>query len=188
MASTRTVSAAEPGLAHYIEEIRRFPILDRQEEYMLAKRFREHDDRAAANQLITSHLRLVPKIAREYCGHGLPISEGISAGNVGLMRAIARFEPEKGFRFAAYAAWWIKASIREHILRSRSLVKMPTTAKLKKVLFNLRKARREINCLNEGAAGPGTDHRSAVRRRRNRRDLHEPAARRRCLTKRCDWR
>ena len=150
MASTRAVPTAEPGLAHYLEEIRRFPMLDRQEEYMLAKRWREQGDRDAANKLITSHLRLVPKIAREYCGYGLPISEGISAGNVGLMRAVAQFEPEKGFRFAAYAAWWIKASIREHILRSRSLVNMPTTAKLRTVLFNLRKAQRKINVLDEG--------------------------------------
>lgn len=154
MASIRAVQIAEPGLAHYLEEIRRFPMLDRQEEYMLAKGWREQGDRSAANKLITSHLRLVPKIAGEYCSHGLPISEGISAGNVGLMRAVAQFEPEKGIRFAAYAAWWIKASIREHILRSRSLVKMPTTAKLRKVLFNLRKAQRTINILDEGDMRP----------------------------------
>lgn len=154
MASIWAAPTAEPGLAHYLEEIRRFPMLDRQEEYILGKRWREHGDHAAANKLITSHLRLVPKIAREYCSHGLPISEGISAGNVGLMRAVAQFQPEKGFRFAAYAAWWIKASIREHILRSRSLVKMPTTAKLRKVLFNLRKAQRTINVLNEGDMRP----------------------------------
>ena len=154
MASTRAVPTAEPGHAHYLEEIRRFPMLDRQEEYVLAKRWRDQGDRDAANKLVMSHLRLVPKIAREYCGYGLPISEGISAGNVGLMRAITRFEPENGFRFAAYAAWWIKASIREHILRSRSLVKMPTSAKLKKVLFNLRKVQRKISCLDEGDMRP----------------------------------
>ena len=154
MASTKAVPTAEPGLAHYLEETRRFPMLDRQEEYLLAKRWREQGDRDAANKLITSHLRLVPKIAREYCGYGLPISEGISAGNVGLMRAVAQFDPEKGFRFAAYAAWWIKASIREHILRSRSLVNMPTTAKLRTVLFNLRKAQRRFNVLDEGDMQP----------------------------------
>jgi RNA polymerase sigma-32 factor len=154
MASTRAVPIAESGLTHYLEEIRRFPMLDRQEEYVLAKRWRGQGDRDAANKLVTSHLRLVPKIAREYCGYGLPISEGISAGNVGLMRAVAQFEPEKGFRFAAYAAWWIKASIREHLLRSRSLVKMPTTAKLRNVLFNLRKVQRKISCLDEGDMRP----------------------------------
>ena len=104
MASTRAVPTAEFGLTHYLEEIRRFPMLDRQEEYVLAKRWRGQGDRDAANKLVTSHLRLVPKIAREYCGYGLPISEGISAGNVGLMRAVAQFEPEKGFRFAAYGS------------------------------------------------------------------------------------
>jgi RNA polymerase sigma-32 factor len=130
MASTTALPtlAAEPGLAPYLEEIQRFPMLERQEEYMLAKRWREHCDRDAANRLVTSHLRLVTRIARDYRRYGLPISEAISEGNVGLMQAVARFEPEKGFRFATYAVWWIRASIQEYILRSWSLVKMATTA------------------------------------------------------------
>jgi RNA polymerase sigma-32 factor len=117
------ILTAEPGLTHYFEEIRRFPMLERQEEYMLAKRWREHGDRGAAHKLVTSHLRLVTKIARDYRGYGLPISEVISEGNVGLMQAVERFEPEKGFRLATYAVWWIKAAIQEYILRSWSLVK-----------------------------------------------------------------
>jgi RNA polymerase sigma factor (sigma-70 family) len=125
------ILTAEPGLTHYLEEIRRFPMLERQEEYLLAKRWREHGDRDAAHKLVTSHLRLVTKIARDYRGHGLPISEAISEGNVGLMQAVERFEPEKGFRFATYAVWWIKAAIQEYILRSWSLVKMGTTANQK---------------------------------------------------------
>jgi len=122
------ILTADPGLTHYLEEIQRFPMLVRQEEYLLAKRWREHDDRDAAHKLVTSHLRLVTKIARDYRGYGLPISEAISEGNVGLMQAVERFEPEKGFRFATYAVWWIKAAIQEYILRSWSLVKMGTTA------------------------------------------------------------
>src|SRR6184192_3363535 len=117
-------NAAEPGLTHYLEEIRRFPMLERQEEYMLAKRWREHGDHDAAHKLVTSHLRLVTKVARDCRGYGLPISEAISEGNVGLMQAVERFEPEKGFRLATYAVWWIKAAIQEYILRSWSLVKM----------------------------------------------------------------
>ena len=119
---------AELGFTHYLEEIRRFPMLERQEEYMLAKRWREHGDRDAAHMLVTSHLRLVAKIAMGYRGYGLPIAEVISEGNVGLMQAVKRFEPEKGFRLATYAMWWIKAAIQEYILRSWSLVKMGTTA------------------------------------------------------------
>src|SRR6516225_4524868 len=141
---------AEPGLIRYLEEIRRFPILERQEEYMLAKRWREQGDRDAAHKLITSHLRLVTKIARTYRGYGLPISEAISDGNVGLMQAVERFEPEKGFRLATYATWWIKAAIQEYILRSWSLVKMGTTANQKKVFFNLRKAQSKISILDDG--------------------------------------
>src|SRR5229473_3386529 len=141
---------AEPGLTHYLEEIRRFPMLERQEEYMLAKRWREHGDRDAAHKLVTSHLRLVTKIARNYRGYGLPISEAISEGNIGLMQAVERFEPEKGFRLTTYAVWWIKAAIQEYILRSRSLVKMGTTANQKKVFFNLRKAQSKISVLNDG--------------------------------------
>ena len=141
---------AEPGFTHYLEEIRRFPMLERQEEYMLAKRWREHGDRGAAHRLVTSHLRLVTKIARDYRGYGLPISEAISEGNVGLMQAVERFEPEKGFRLATYAMWWIKAAIQEYILRSWSLVKMGTTANQKKLFFNLRKAQSKISILNDG--------------------------------------
>src|SRR6266478_7987889 len=148
------ILTAEPGLTHYLEEIRRFPMLERQEEYMLAKRWREHGDRDAAHKLVTSHLRLVTKIARNYRGYGLPISEAISDGNVGLMQAVERFEPEKGFRFATYAVWWIKAAIQEYILRSRSLVKMGTTSNQKKVFFNLRKAQSKISILDEGDMRP----------------------------------
>ena len=144
------ILTAEPGLTHYLEEIRRFPMLERQEEYMLAKRWREHGDRDAAHKLVTSHLRLVTKIARDHRGYGLPISEAISEGNVGLLQAVERFEPEKGFRFATYAVWWIKAAIQEYILRSWSLVKMGTTANQKKVFFNLRKAQSKISILDDG--------------------------------------
>jgi RNA polymerase sigma-32 factor len=151
---TRTAAlpilTAEPGLTHYIEEIGRLPMLERQEEYMLARRWREHGDRGAAQKLITSHLRLVTKIARDYRGYGLPISEAISEGNVGLMQAVERFEPEKGFRLATYAMWWIKAAIQEYILRSWSLVKMGTTVNQKKLFFNLRKAQSKISILGDG--------------------------------------
>ena len=145
---------AEAGLAHYLEEIRRFPMLEPQQEYMLAKSWREHGDREAAHKLVTSHLRLVAKIAMGYRGYGLPISEVISEGNVGLMQAVKRFEPEKGFRLATYAMWWIKAAIQEYILRSWSLVKMGTTANQKKLFFNLRKAKSRINALDEGDLHP----------------------------------
>src|SRR6266540_928798 len=148
------ILTAEPGLTHYLEEIRRFPMLEREEEYMLAKRWREHGDRDAAHKLVTSHLRLVTKIARDYRGYGLPISEAISEGNVGLMQAVERFEPEKGFRLATYAIWWIKAAIQEYILRSWSLVKMGTTANQKKLFFNLRKAKSKISALEEGDLRP----------------------------------
>jgi alternative sigma factor RpoH len=129
-------------------------MLEPQEEYMLAKRWREHDDRDAAHKLVTSHLRLVAKIAMGYRGYGLPISEVISEGNVGLMQAVKRFEPDKGFRLATYAMWWIKASIQEYILRSWSLVKMGTTANQKKLFFNLRKAKSRISALDEGDLRP----------------------------------
>ena len=145
---------AEPGLTHYLEEIRRFPMLDRQEEYMLAKRWREHGDRDAAHKLVNSHLRLVARIATGYRGYGLPISEVISEGNVGLMQAVKRFEPEKGFRLATYAMWWVRAAIQEYILRSWSLVKMGTTANQKKLFFNLRKAKSKISALEEGDLRP----------------------------------
>ncbi len=144
------ILTAEPGLTHYLEEIRRFPMLERQEEYMLAKRWREHGDRDAAHKLVTSHLRVVAKIARGYRGYGLPTSEVISEGNVGLMQAVERFEPEKGFRLATYAVWWIKAAILEYILRSWSLVKMCSTANQKKLFFNLRKAKSKISVFDDG--------------------------------------
>ena len=148
------IMAAEGGLSRYLDEIRKFPMLKPDEEYMLAKRWREHDDRDAAHKLVTSHLRLVAKIAMGYRGYGLPIGEVVSEGNVGLMQAVKRFEPEKGFRLATYAMWWIKASIQEYILRSWSLVKMGTTANQKKLFFNLRKAKSKISALDEGDLRP----------------------------------
>jgi RNA polymerase sigma-32 factor len=153
-AATLPIITAENGLTRYLEEIRRFPMLEPQEEYMLAKSWREHGDRIAAHRLVTSHLRLVAKIAMGYRGYGLPISEVISEGNVGLMQAVKRFEPEKGFRLATYAMWWIKAAIQEYILRSWSLVKMGTTANQKKLFFNLRKAKSKISALEEGDLRP----------------------------------
>jgi len=149
--SARTSEALHP---RYLEQIRRFPMLEPQEEYMLAKSWREHGDRDAAHRLVTSHLRLVAKIAMGYRGYGLPISEVISEGNVGLMQAVKRFEPDKGFRLATYAMWWIKAAIHEYILRSWSLVKMGTTANQKKLFFNLRKAKSRISALEEGDLRP----------------------------------
>ena len=145
---------AESGVARYLEEIRRVPMLEPQDEFMLAKRWREHGDHEAAHKLVNSHLRLVAKIAMGYRGYGLPISEVISEGNVGLMQAIKRFEPDKGFRLATYAMWWIKAAIQEYILRSWSLVKMGTTANQKKLFFNLRKAKNKISALEEGDLRP----------------------------------
>jgi RNA polymerase sigma-32 factor len=153
-AATLPLLKTESGLSHYLDEIRRFPMLEPQEEYMLAKSWREHGDRDAAHKLVTSHLRLVAKIAMGYRGYGLPISEVVSEGNVGLMQAVKRFEPEKGFRLATYAMWWIKASIQEYILRSWSLVKMGTTANQKKLFFNLRKAKSKINALEDGDLRP----------------------------------
>src|SRR6059036_2319573 len=148
------ILASEGGLSRYLAEIRKFPLLDPQEEYMLAKRWREHEDPEAAHRLVTSHLRLVAKIAMGYRGYGLPIAEVISEGNVGLMQAVKRFEPEKGFRLATYAMWWIKAAIQEYILRSWSLVKMGTTANQKKLFFNLRKAKSKISALEESDLRP----------------------------------
>jgi RNA polymerase sigma-32 factor len=152
--ATLPIVAAESGLTRYLEEIRQFPMLESQEEYMLAKSWREHGDRDAAHRLVTSHLRLVAKIAMGYRGYGLPISEVISEGNVGLMQSIARFEPDKGFRLATYAMWWIKAAIQEYILHSWSLVKMGTTASQKKLFFNLRKAKSRISALEDGDLRP----------------------------------
>jgi len=156
MARTATLPVlnGESGLSRYLSEIRKFPMLEPQQEYMYAKSWREHDDRDAAHHLVTSHLRLVAKIAMGYRGYGLPISEVVSEGNVGLMQAVKRFEPEKGFRLATYAMWWIKASIQEYILRSWSLVKMGTTANQKKLFFNLRKAKSKISALDEGDMRP----------------------------------
>src|ERR1700684_2175597 len=148
------ILTAESGLSRYLEEIRKFPMLEPQDEYMLAKRWREHGDRNAAHKLVTSHLRLVVKIAMGYRGYGQPISEVISEGNVGLIQAVERFEPEKGFRLTTYAMWWIKASIQEYILRSWSLVKMGTTGNQKKLFFNLRKAKSRISALDEGDMRP----------------------------------
>jgi RNA polymerase sigma-32 factor len=145
---------AEGGLSRYLAEIRRFPMLEPQQEYMLAKRWREHEDPKAAQELITSHLRLVAKIAMGYRGYGLPIGEIVSEGNVGLMQAVKRFEPDRGFRLATYAMWWIRASIQEYILRSWSLVKMGTTASQKKLFFNLRKAKSRISAFEEGDLRP----------------------------------
>jgi RNA polymerase sigma-32 factor len=145
---------ADSDLTHYLNEIRRFPMLEPQEEYMLAKRWQEHGDRDAANRLVTSHLRLVAKIAIGYRGYGLPISEIISEGNIGLMQGVKRFDPDKGFRLATYAMWWIKASIQEYVLRSWSLVKMGTTNNQKKLFFGLRRAKRKIAALQEGDLRP----------------------------------
>ena len=144
----------EGGLSRYLTEIRKFPMLTRDEEFMLAKAWREHEDPEAAHRLVTSHLRLVAKIAMGYRGYGLPIGEVISEGNVGLMQAVKKFEPDKGFRLATYAMWWIRASIQEYILRSWSLVKMGTTAAQKKLFFNLRKAKSEIAAFQEGDMRP----------------------------------
>src|SRR5580704_1501534 len=146
--------SAESGLSRYLAEIRRFPMLEPEQEFMLAKSWREHGDRDAAHKLVTSHLRLVAKIAMGYRGYGLPIGEVISEGNVGLMQAVKRFEPDKGFKLATYAMWWIRASIQEYILRSWSLVKMGTTASQKKLFFNLRKAKSRISALEEGDLRP----------------------------------
>ena len=145
---------AHGGLTRYLEEIRQFPMLEPQQEYMLAKSWREHGDRDAAHELVTSHLRLVARIAMGYRGYGLPIGEVISEGNVGLMQAVKRFDPDRGFRLATYAMWWIRAAIQEYILRSWSLVKMGTTAAQKKLFFNLRKIKGQLKALDEGDLRP----------------------------------
>ena len=155
-----SITAGEGGLNRYLDEIRKFPMLEPQQEYMLAKRYQEHDDRNAAHQLVTSHLRLVAKIAMGYRGYGLPIGEVISEGNVGLMQAVKKFDADKGFRLATYAMWWIRASIQEYILRSWSLVKMGTTAAQKKLFFNLRKAKSQISAFEEGDLHP--EHLAAI--------------------------
>ena len=159
-ANALAVMTPEGGLSRYLTEIRKFPMLTKDEEFMLAKRWREHEDPKAAHRLVTSHLRLVAKIAMGYRGYGLPIGEVISEGNVGLMQAVKKFEPDKGFRLATYAMWWIRASIQEYILRSWSLVKMGTTAAQKKLFFNLRKAKSQISAFEEGDLRP--EHLSAI--------------------------
>ena len=152
--SSLALMTPEGGLSRYLSEIRKFPMLARDQEFMLAKRWQEHEDTEAAHQMVTSHLRLVAKIAMGYRGYGLPIGEVISEGNVGLMQAVKKFDPDRGFRLATYAMWWIRASIQEYILRSWSLVKMGTTAAQKKLFFNLRKAKSEIEALQEGDLRP----------------------------------
>jgi RNA polymerase sigma-32 factor len=142
--------SGDSGLSRYLSEIRKFPLLTPEEEYMFAKRLKEHGDSEAARRLVTSHLRLVAKIAMGYRGYGLPIAEIVSEGNVGLMQAVKRFEPDKGFRLATYAMWWIRASIQEYVLRSWSMVKLGTTAAQKKLFFNLRKAKSNIGAIEEG--------------------------------------
>ena len=154
MAGALPVLANEGGLSRYLDEIRKFPMLEPTEEFTLAKAWRDAGDREAAHRLVTSHLRLVAKIAMGYRGYGLPIGEVVSEGNVGLMQAVKRFDPDKGFRLATYAMWWIKAAIQEYILRSWSLVKMGTTANQKKLFFNLRKAKGRISALDEGDLKP----------------------------------
>ena len=149
-----SITAGEGGLNRYLDEIRKFPMLEPQQEYMLAKRYQEHGDRNAAHQLVTSHLRLVAKIAMGYRGYGLPIGEVVSEGNVGLMQAVKKFDPERGFRLATYAMWWIKASIQEYILRSWSLVKMGTTANQKRLFFNLRRMKSKIQAIDDGDLKP----------------------------------
>ena len=153
-ASLPAIASGEGSLSRYLQEIRKFPMLAPDEEYMLGKRWKEHGDREAAHRMITSHLRLVAKIAMGYRGYGLPIGEVISEGNIGLMQAVKKFEPDKGFKLATYAMWWIKASIQEFVLRSWSLVKMGTTANQKKLFFNLRKVKGQIQALEEGDLKP----------------------------------
>ncbi|MEM6627125.1 MAG: RNA polymerase sigma factor RpoH [Pseudomonadota bacterium] len=152
--STSVALSPEQGLSRYLTEIRKFPLLEKEEEFMLAERWLEHEDSEAAEKLVTSHLRLVAKIAMGYRGYGLPMGEVISEGNVGLMQAVKKFDPDKGFRLATYAMWWIRAAIQEYILRSWSLVKLGTTAAQKKLFFNLRRLKGEIQALEDGDLRP----------------------------------
>ncbi len=152
--ATMPALGGEAGLNRYLSEIRKFPLLKPEEEYMLAKRYQEHEDPAAAAQLVTSHLRLVAKIAMGYRGYGLPVSELISEGNIGLMQGVKKFDPERGFRLATYAMWWIRASIQEYILRSWSLVKLGTTAAQKKLFFNLRRMKNNLAAFEDGDLNP----------------------------------
>jgi RNA polymerase sigma-32 factor len=151
---TLPIEANESNMSRYLQQMRTFPMLDAEQEYMLARRWREHGDIKAAHQLVTSHLRLVAKIAVSYRGYGLPISDLISEGNVGMMQAVTRFEPDRGFRLSTYAVWWIRAAIQEYILHSWSLVKMGTTPAQKKLFFNLRKLKRELQAIDEGDLSP----------------------------------
>ena len=148
------VLSGESGLARYMQDIRKFPVLEANQEYMLAKRWQEHADLQAAQQLVTSHLRLVAKVASGYRGYGLPLSELISEGNIGMMQAVKKFEPDRGFRLATYAIWWIRASIQEYILHSWSLVKIGTTAAQKKLFFNLRKVKNKLQLMEDGDMAP----------------------------------
>jgi RNA polymerase sigma-32 factor len=150
------VLSSDSNLSRYLQDIRKFPMLEADEEYMLAKRWREHEDTGAAHKLVTSHLRLVAKIAMGYRGYGLPVNELISEGNVGMMQAVKRFDPERGFRLATYAMWWIRAAIQEYILHSWSLVKMGTTAAQKKLFFNLRRIKGQLKAIEEGDLAPET--------------------------------
>ncbi|MDF1722188.1 MAG: RNA polymerase sigma factor RpoH [Minwuia sp.] len=158
MAARSTMPAITPegSLSQYLDQIRKFPMLEPEQEYMLAKRWTEHEDMKAAHKMVTSHLRLVAKIAMGYRGYGLPVQELISEGNVGMMQAVKRFDPERGFRLATYAMWWIRASIQEYILRSWSLVKMGTTAAQKKLFFNLRKIKGQLQAIEDGDLHPDT--------------------------------
>jgi RNA polymerase sigma-32 factor len=156
MAASLPIVGSEGNLARYLQEIRRFPMLAPEEEFMLAKRWREHEDTEAAHKLVTSHLRLVAKIAMGYRGYGLPLNELISEGNVGMMQAVKRFDPDRGFRLATYAMWWIRAAIQEYILHSWSLVKIGTTAAQKKLFFNLRKLKGQLQAIEEGDMAPET--------------------------------
>ena len=148
------ILSSEGNLSIYLQEIKRFPILTAEEEYMLAKRYKEHDDNEAAHKLVTSHLRLVAKIAMGYRGYGLPVTDLISEGNVGIMRAVKKFDPEKGFRLATYAMWWIRAQIQEYVLHSWSLVKIGTTAAQKKLFFNLKKIKNQLRSFDDGKLSP----------------------------------
>ena len=154
MAGTSVALSPEQGLSRYLTEIRKFPMLSKEEEFMLAKSWQEHEDSEAAEKMVTSHLRLVAKIAMDYRGYGLPMAEVVSEGNVGLMQAVKKFDPDKGFRLATYAMWWIRAAIQEYILRSWSLVKLGTTAAQKKLFFNLRRIKGEINAIESGDLRP----------------------------------
>src|SRR5437867_1316289 len=155
--------SSEVNLTRYLQEIRKFPMLEPEQEYMLAKRWKEHEDPQAAHRLVTSHLRLVAKIAMGYRGYGLPLSELISEGNVGMMQAVKRFDPDRGFRLATYAMWWIRAAIQEYIRHSWSLVKMGTTAAQKKLFFNLRKVKGQLKAIEEGDLPPETVKEIATR-------------------------